>query len=178
MPDIPSPILERLVVRPFAESDSIPDLTVLLHRAYKALADMGLRFFATHQTEEQTRSRLRDGHPLVGVLDGRIVATITYYPTSHSGGTPWYERDDVAYFGQFAVEPELQREGIGRLLMEKVETMAREEGAAEIALDTAEGATHLIEYYGRRGYRFIEFVQWNVTNYRSVILSKSLYTRD
>lgn len=115
---------------------------------------------------------------MVGLLDDRIVATITYYPTTNSGGTPWYERDDVAHFGQFAVEPELQGRGIGDLLMTTVERMAREDGAAELALDTAEGAIHLIDYYGRRGYRFIEFVQWNVTNYRSVILSKSLYTRD
>ena len=32
----------------------------------------------------------------------------------------------------------------------------------------------LIDYYQKRSYRFIEYVDWDVTNYRSVILSKSL----
>ena len=29
-------------------------------------------------------------------------------------------------------------------------------------------------YYGRRGYRIVESVQWEETNYRSVVLSKPL----
>ncbi|MBW1796697.1 MAG: GNAT family N-acetyltransferase, partial [Deltaproteobacteria bacterium] len=46
------------------------------------------------------------------------------------------------------------------------------DGASELALDTAEQATHLINWYERLGYRFIEYVDWDVTNYRSVIMSK------
>jgi len=44
----------------------------------------------------------------------------------------------------------------------------------ELALDTAETAHHLIEFYKKRNYRYIETIQWNVTNYKSVVLSKSL----
>jgi hypothetical protein len=47
-------------------------------------------------------------------------------------------------------------------------------GFSEIALDTSERAHHLIQMYEKRGYRFVEYFQWEVTNYRSVVLSKKL----
>ena len=47
-------------------------------------------------------------------------------------------------------------------------------GASEIALDTSENAHHLLSYYENRGYRFVEYVQWDEVNYRSKTLSKRL----
>jgi hypothetical protein len=55
-----------------------------------------------------------------------------------------------------------------------VEGRARELGYGELAIDTAEPARHLIEFYARRGYRHIEWVQWRSKSYRSAILSKRL----
>src|SRR3546814_2450807 len=51
-------------------------------------------------------------------------------------------------------------------LMALAEQRAAQTGAAEIALDTSESATHLIEWYARRGYRYIEYAQWKQVNYR------------
>ena len=75
-------------------------------------------------------------------------------------------------FGQFAVDPAFQRMGIGARLLEIVEELARDMGAAEIALDTSEHATRLLELYHSRGYRVVDTVQWEDTNYRSLVLSK------
>jgi GNAT superfamily N-acetyltransferase len=161
-------------VRPITDGDSIAELTDFLHRSYRVLADMGLRFFATHQTEEQTRERIANGLCLLALNDERVIGTIFYCDPARSGGTGWYDRPDVAYFGQFAVEPSLRRCGLGRMLLEIVEEIAREDGAAELGLDTAETAHHLISYYGSLGYRHVTHVQWDVTNYRSVIMSKRL----
>jgi len=59
--------------------------------------------------------------------------------------------------------------------MDMVENRARALGAAELALDTAEGAHALIERYTKRGYRFVGYADWRPrTNYRSVILSLDL----
>jgi len=162
------------IVRPLAPEDSISELTALLHRAYKQLADMGLRFVATYQDDDTTRKRISHSECYVAVMDGKIVGTIKLEPPESTGGSPWYDRPDVAGFGQFGVEPELQGMGIGRTLLAKVEERARELGAAELALDTAEPATHLIELYERWGFRIVETVQWGVTNYRSVVMSKSV----
>lgn len=162
------------VIRPIAESDSIAELTELLHSAYRRLAEMGLRFFATHQTEEQTLSRVRSGRCFVAECDGRIVGTITLYRGHSESKSEWYRRDGVAYFGQFGVDPGYQSRGFGNLLLEHVESVAREDGFDELALDTADSAAHLIEYYARHGYRPIDSVDWDDTNYRSVIMSKAL----
>jgi len=72
------------------------------------------------------------------------------------------------------VEPQVQSRGIGSRLLDHVERRAKALGAAELSCDTAEPAKHLIEFYNRRGYRFIQYAQWKSTNYRSVILSKCL----
>jgi hypothetical protein len=42
----------------------------------------------------------------------------------------------------------------------------------ELAMDTAEQATHLVELYTRLGYRHVGWVQWPGKVYRSVVLSK------
>lgn len=67
-------------------------------------------------------------------------------------GSPFYDRPDVASFGQFAVRPSHQGCGIGSTLMRLVEQRARDKGAAALALDTAEHATHLIVMYEVKGY--------------------------
>jgi ribosomal protein S18 acetylase RimI-like enzyme len=165
----PEPVIRKL--RP---TDSLAQLTDLLHRAYHALAERGLHFFATHQSVEQTRRRIAVGTVFVIERGGKIIACIHYRSPAECSGTPWYDRDEVAYIGQLAVEPSLQGQGIANRLMDHVEQVARADGAAELALDTAETATRLIGWYERRGYRFIEHADWEVTNYRSVVMSKRL----
>jgi GNAT superfamily N-acetyltransferase len=168
-------IAMSILIRQWRSTDSIPELTKLLHRAYKPLADMGLRFVATYQDDEMTRKRIGVGTCFVAERDGMIIGTINYRPPGAADGTPWYEARGVAYFGQFAVEPALQHAGIGKMLLTAAEDAARSDGATELAFDTSEQATHLIEYYTRHGFRFIEHVRWPDVNYRSVVMSKSLH---
>jgi GNAT superfamily N-acetyltransferase len=167
---------DGIVVRKLEAGDSISALTELLHRAYRPLADNGLRFLATHQDDSVTLDRCREGECYVAMQQGKIVGTILFRDSAATEGCDWYDRPDVASFGQFAVSPELQGRGIGSMLIDLVESLAAETGAQEIALDTAEGAKHLIEYYTRRGYRPVGHADWEETNYISVILSKRLQT--
>ena len=55
-----------------------------------------------------------------------------------------------------------------------METEAAARGARELALGTAEGAHHLVRWYEKLGFRFVEFMDWSSTNYRSVVHSKTL----
>lgn len=163
-------------IRRLGATDSIPDLTRLLHRAYARLACMGLRYMATHQPDETTRERADSGECWVAVSAGVLVGTILFKPAEQTGGSPWLDRREVASLAQFAVVPELQGGGLGAQLMDLAEQRAAETGAEEIALDTAEPAAHLVAWYGRRGYRAIEHAHWSHTNYRSVIMSKRIGT--
>ena len=167
-----------VTVRRLGEADSLDELTALLHRAYAALAARGLRYVASHQSVEVTRRRVAHGECWVAERAGRVVGTVTL----SAPGTPvrdeaprLYARPDVAHFAQFGIEPELQRHGIGSLLMTRVEARARELGAREIALDTSEHARDLIAWYVARGYRPAGRHDWRPhVNYESVLLSKRL----
>jgi GNAT superfamily N-acetyltransferase len=165
---------DSVAIRAFRADDAIPPITALLHAAYAPLARMGFRYLATHQDDATTLRRLQRGFAFVAELDGVIVGTITLRPPPAQSDCAWYLRPGVFSFGQFAVSPDLQRRGIGLRMLQFIEQQARDRGATELALDTAEGAIHLCQWYERLGFRFIEHVTWPVTNYRSVILSKQL----
>jgi ribosomal protein S18 acetylase RimI-like enzyme len=135
---------------------------------------MGLNFLATHQNVATTRRRVMRGECFVGTIDDKIITTITFYMPVPSKIVSWYNRPEVGKIGQLAVEPEYQRQKVASAMMKFIEAHAKRRGVAELGLDTSEKATHLIEWYTRLGYRFIEFAQWEVTNYRSVIMSKKL----
>ena len=160
--------------RGFADGDSVSAITELLHAAYGSLAMSGFRYLASHQDDAITLRRLQKGIPFVAENRGDIIGTVTIYRPSSSSLCEWYRQPTVYSFGQFAVRPDLQRRGFGSGIYEHVEAFARSLGAAELALDTAEGALHLRRWYERLGFRFVQFISWDETNYRSVILSKSL----
>ena len=163
-----------VLIRPFAETDSIAKLTELLHRAYAELGEQRLRFTAVDQSESKTRERVAKGRCFVATIDGVIAGTITYYPAGANPVCEWYRRPGIATFGQFGVDPDQRGRRIGSLLLEHVEGVAREDGAHELALDTAEAATALVKMYLKMGYRAVAYDDFIVPAYRSVVMSKTL----
>jgi GNAT superfamily N-acetyltransferase len=161
-------------IRHFQESDSITELTALLHRAYARLGAMGLNYTAVDQTPEVTAKRIRGGNCFVVEAQSKLVGTIVAQPTYAENDCAYFTRPGVAAVHQFAVDPAHQGAGIGRMLLLRAEQWAEEAGFAELAMDTAEQASHLIELYTRLGYRHVDWVQWPGKVYRSVVLSKQL----
>jgi GNAT superfamily N-acetyltransferase len=167
--------LDGVTIRRVAPGDSFPALKELLHRAYAPLAARGMRFLASSQNVSTTLLRAQRGECYVAAdANNVLIGTVVLSEVAATRGSPWYDRPDVASFGQYAVEPAWQGRGIGSRMLAVVEARAAEKGVVELALDTAEGATELIAFYGRRGYRFVEHVTWPDVNYRSVIMSKAV----
>ncbi len=171
----PAPLL-----RPLHASDSLANITALLHRSYATLAAMGLNYTAVDQTEAMTRERVERGQCFVLDDAGQIIGTITvngpFHPTTDpwARATPWYYRQDIAHLHQLAVEPKRQGEGLGHRLIDAVEAWALEHGYRAMALDTALPATHLRALYAKRGYQDVDDVQWDGKAYRSVVMVKAL----
>jgi GNAT superfamily N-acetyltransferase len=176
-------------IRQLGPEDSIEELTALLHRAYARLGRMGLNYTAVDQDVDVTRQRIAKGTCYLAVTGtGQICGTIVLYgpiegepsgaallELQRSGdGAAWLKQPGIAHLGQFAVDPDLQGQGLGAQLMHKVEAQAGSLNATEIALDTAEPAAHLVALYTHRGYRFVGYAQWSGKTYRSVIMSKDL----
>jgi GNAT superfamily N-acetyltransferase len=145
----------------------------MLHDAYAPLAAAGMRYVAAYQDTATMRERTERGETIVAT-DGDVIGIVTLADVARTTGTPFYDRPDVAMFGQYAVRPSHQRRGIGSQLVNLVEERAREKGVRYLALDTAEQALHLIEMYKAMGFEHIEHAQWKKTNYRSVIMGKRI----
>lgn len=167
-------------LRPLSASDSLAELTALLHRAYAPLGAAGMNFTAVSQTEAQTAERVAGGHCLVAERDGRLLGTVTvngaFDPNRQAWAraTPWFYRADVAHFHQFAVAPEAQGEGVGSALLAGAEAWARNHGHCGLALDTAVPAAELRQRYTRAGFAPVDEVHWLGKTYRSVVMVKPL----
>ncbi len=154
--------------------DSVIELTDLLHRAYKKLADMGLNFIATFQSVEYTQNYFKKGECYVLVSGEKLLGTVFYYTSIWDDVPDIYKLSDSVLIGKFAVEPELQNNGLGSKLMDFVESHAKLNNKKRVVLDTSEKAFHLIDYYQNLGYKYIHHWQWHDVNYKSLILSKEL----
>ncbi|MCF3172819.1 GNAT family N-acetyltransferase [Streptomyces sioyaensis] len=84
-----------------------------------------------------------DGRLLIAERDGELIACCQL---EHRG--------DHAYFGMFAVRPELQGDGLGKVIIAEAERTARETwGAREMRMTVIRQREELIAWYERRGYR-------------------------
>ena len=72
-------ILSEIIIRPFNQTDSLDELTSLLHKSYKKLADKGFRFHASHQDVYTTKKRIDDAECYLATLNNKIIGTISYY---------------------------------------------------------------------------------------------------
>ena len=165
---------QSLAVRELRDGDSFADLTDLIHRAYAPFGALGFNFTAVDQSAEETARRAGLGRCALAHIDGTLVGTITVQAPNPRSTSSWVRLSNVASAHQFAVDPSLQRHGIGSALLVWSERWAKSEGHTELCVDTAEPAEALIAFYHRRGYRFIEYAQWPGKSYRTVVLSKSI----
>ncbi len=78
---------------------------------------------------------------LVGVIDGAIVATAMAGYDGHRG---W-----INYLG---VDPERQRQGLGRAIMQEAERLLREAGCPKINLQVRASNQTAIEFYRSIGF--------------------------
>ena len=78
---------------------------------------------------------------LVGVADGKIVATVMAGYEGHRG-----------WINYLAVAPESQRAGLGRKIMDEAERRLRASGCPKINLQVRNGNTNAIEFYRAIGY--------------------------
>jgi RimJ/RimL family protein N-acetyltransferase len=171
---MPSP-LRNLAIRRLDGQDDLESLTRLIRSAYEPHARSGLRYWATHQSSEDTRRRFSSGIGLIAELEGEYVGTLTLRPPRAEAEVPLYREPGTWSIGQFAVLPRLQGLGIGRRLHEAAIELALQHGGHTLALDTAEPAAALIDKYLGWGYVIVGHHDWRPhTNYRSVLMSRPL----
>ncbi|MGM0589735.1 MAG: GNAT family N-acetyltransferase [Bacteroidota bacterium] len=145
------------------------ELTSLLHKAYKIRAEEGFKFVAYNQSVDKTIKRCNKGNCLVAILDDKLVGTITY--TYKENKNKWYRGEKYCFFTQFAVDPDYGRRGIGNKLHETVKKISSDDGASYMGFNTASKAQILINWYEKRGYKYVDFMSHKSTNYYSIEMS-------
>ncbi len=164
----------NIIFRPLIESDSIEEINSLLKSAYSSLAAKGMKYGASHEDVDATRKNIAKGECHLVMNNKEMIGCVTLRRPEAEVGPDWYANSGIMTFGRFAINPQYQGQGIGSTFLDYIENRAKELGAMELALDTSERADHLIAMYAKRGYRFIQYHQWEITNYRSVVMSKAL----
>lgn len=157
----------KLLMRKSIDND-VPGIRVLVNRAYRELADLGLNYTAAYQDEETTRERIRRGRAFVLLLGAEIIGTVLISSQNQ------FTNRMTGYISQLAVAPKFKRAGIGSLLMDWCEGFARAKNFADVQLDTAKPAEHLVKWYLSRGYVIVGETHWEGKTYDSWIFEKSL----
>ncbi|MFI2190311.1 GNAT family N-acetyltransferase [Streptomyces sioyaensis] len=140
----------ELTFRTALDAD-VPGLVELIESAYRGDASRAgwtteADLLAGQRTDPDGVSavvRKTDGRLLIAERDGELIACCQL---EHRG--------DHAYFGMFAVRPELQGGGLGKVIIAEAERTARETwGAREMRMTVIRQRDELIAWYERRGYR-------------------------
>jgi putative acetyltransferase len=128
----------KITIRPERETD------------IESISDVTRRAFKNHPISHQTEHFIVDALRRAGVLtvslvaevDGVVVGHVAFSPvTISTGAQGWYG------VGPLSVVPELQRQGIGKLLMNEGLSLLRDTGAKGCVLVGDPG------YYGHFGFR-------------------------
>ncbi len=167
-----------LAVRTLSPSDSLADLTTLLHQAYADHLAAGRNYVAATQTVETTANRVGAGHCLVAEKSGKVIGTVTIRPVSQDATPPsLYRQPGTFILNQLAVLPENRGTGIGRQLVLEAEKLATSLGAKRMLLDTAvdeSGTNENASLYLALGYQAAGLHHWPHAMYQSLYLVKNL----
>ncbi|TCT20426.1 GNAT family N-acetyltransferase [Thermomonas haemolytica] len=134
-----------------ATHDDIPALVDLVTRAYRGDAS---------RAGWTTEADLLDGNRIdPEVLAADLARPRSVVPVLEQDGrllacAHVAEDDGAGYFGMFAVDPALQRGGIGKQVLAECERIARDEwGLPVMRMTVIDVRAELIAFYERRGYR-------------------------
>jgi ribosomal protein S18 acetylase RimI-like enzyme len=136
----------RGVVLRQATEDDLPAALDVLRAAfeeYRAWLDppSGVH----RETVESLREYLGRGQITLALLGSQVVGCVLYHA-----------EEDHMYFGRLSVLPAYRNRGIARLLIDQVETCARDLGLRRVRLSVRVAQPGNRAYYERIGYRFLE----------------------
>lgn len=120
-----------------------PDLTLGFVETLSTLVPVTL---SEKEMIEVFRERLGVWHMFIAVEDGKVIGTasVHFERKFYRGGRR------VAHIEDVAVLPSYQGKGVGRLLMQKLEQLAKNKDCYKAILDCAE---HNVAFYEKLGYR-------------------------
>ena len=164
--------MNNFAIRRFSSSDSIDEITQMLHHAFAPMAGLGATCQCVDQSNARTRKRMDRGDCLVAVADRRVVGTLTLEAPDACSPIVHYRKPTVASLHQFAVDPAYQRGGVGRAMLKVAVMWARTRQYAELALDTPSIALDVRSFYVHQGFELVQIVKLADRPYESAVMSR------
>lgn len=142
--------MSSLSFRPAVLAD-VPDIVALVESAYRG--DSGRRGWTTESDLlEGNRTNKREVSMLITAPDNRVI--LAHRDGALIACAHIRKKNNSCCFGMFAVNPELQRGGVGKLMIREAERIAREEyRCGQMEMTVISVRAELIAWYERRGYR-------------------------
>jgi predicted N-acetyltransferase YhbS len=153
-------------IRPAGEQDA-ERIAAVVNAAFEV--ERPMRASGERTSAEGVRDEMQHGAFFIAEQQGRLVGSVLVRITGTTG-----------YFGMLAVEPAVQRSGIGRALREHVEAYCKARGCLQMTLRTGDFRTELLPYYSRAGYRVVCYeasagATWNLLEpFQIVHMAKEL----
>lgn len=132
-----------------ASRADIPALNTLINSAYRGESSK-----KGWTTEEHLLGGIRTNEELLDELIGKNGSRIFKYTIDNElvGCVLLEEKKESLYLGMLTVSPDLQGKGIGKILLDNAEKLAKEEGFQNIEMTVISIRSELIAFYERRGY--------------------------
>jgi ribosomal protein S18 acetylase RimI-like enzyme len=125
---------ETLLIRPFVPSDAQEVITLWI--------DCGLvKPWNNPQRDIERKLQVNPEWFIVGVLDGKVIATCMAGYEGHRG-----------WINYLAVDPTHRRQGIGSAMMAEAESQLQAAGSPKVNLQVRETNREVIEFYRSVGY--------------------------
>lgn len=135
-----------------ARRDDIPALKALVESAYRGDS---ARAGWTHEADLLNDERV-DEQVLLRLINDPNERILLFWQDGALVGCAQIAREtaDCAYFGMFAVDPQRQNSGLGKVILAAAEQQAHHIfGVSVMEMTVIEQRAELIAYYERRGYR-------------------------
>jgi len=155
----------RVLVRDASDADA-PAIAALRSAAADRLTrEFGSGHWSTPATEKGVRFGMRHSRVLLALDAGRIAGTLCLATRKPWAIDPAYftVARKALYLTDMAVDPGLQRKGIGRELLEHAVTVARSWPADGIRLDAYDAAAGAGPFYAKCGFREVGRVTYRKT---------------
>jgi predicted N-acetyltransferase YhbS len=182
-----------------ATAHDVPAVTQLTHKAFLTWQKDGLKLSPMFQNEEKTASYLieggfvvEDAHSIVGTFtieDGAITVApdkslvlreaqgqlTDFRPLElNTSDVANLSQSHVLVFKKLAVDPEFAKLGLGSLMYNVAENLARDSGYDFMALETVREAKWLYDWYLSLGFKQAGVHLYSGSSLETVLMTKSL----
>lgn len=151
------------------------EITDVIHDAYKEREKQNLHFAATRSTPAENAQKILDGKCFLA-MDNNEIAGLVFlrcpkwpYLTRKNGKQKWYCDKKYGMVINLAVKEKYKRHGISKKLLQKLIDECKDLKLDSVIIDTSSKLKWLNQFYASFGFKKVDYISWNTTNYYTIV---------